>query len=67
MSYVVGFTSNYPQKMHHRGSSVISYRVNNTPISCGSSWAWMDKTTPNPNIHYGALIGGPMNGVSGAL
>ena len=63
MSYVIGVGSSSPLQMHHRGASVVSYRTSSTAIGCGESWTWFQKSTPNPNVHHGALIGGPMDGV----
>ena len=52
-SYVVGFGENPPQRPHHRASSCPS------PITspCGDN----EKNSPNanPQILYGALVGGP--------
>ena len=52
-SYVVGFGENPPQRPHHRSSSCRS------PITspCGDN----EKNSPNanPQILYGALVGGP--------
>jgi len=51
-SFVVGFGENYPKQPHHRASSC--------PLSkerC--SFAALDSKGPNPNILYGALVGGP--------
>ncbi len=44
LSYMVGFGENYPERPHHRGSS---------PNLSG------DATTPQENILYGAVVGGP--------
>ncbi|XP_077869189.1 uncharacterized protein LOC100367086 [Saccoglossus kowalevskii] len=51
-SYVVGFGTNPPQNPHHRGSS-----CPDLPASCG--WPEYGSTDPNPQILYGALVGGP--------
>jgi len=50
-SYVVGFGVNPPQKPHHRGSS-----CPDMPESCDG---WFDNPGPNPQVLYGALVGGP--------
>lgn len=26
---------------------------------CGKSWSWYESTSANPNIAYGAIVGGP--------
>ena len=44
-SYMVGFGDNYPERTHHRGSA------GSQPLDGGS--------TPNDNILYGAVVGGP--------
>ncbi|XP_038722577.1 endoglucanase 24-like isoform X2 [Tripterygium wilfordii] len=55
MSYLVGYGSDYPQFVHHRGSSI--------PIDantgCADGFIWLDSVTPNPNVAIGALVGGP--------
>ena len=49
-SYVVGYGFNYPKQPHHRSSSCP------TTGSCG--WPQKDADGPNPQILYGALVGG---------
>ena len=44
LSYMVGFGENYPERPHHRGSA---------PNLSG------DATTPQENILFGAVVGGP--------
>jgi len=51
-SYVVGFGKNPPQKAHHRAAS-----CPNRPAPC--DWSNKDNPGPNPQIIYGALVGGP--------
>jgi len=51
-SFVVGFGQNPPTQPHHRGSS-----CPNRPAPCG--WDAFNAATPNPQILYGALVGGP--------
>lgn len=51
-SYVVGFGVNPPQRPHHRGAS-----CPNLPAPCGQ--AQFNSPGPNPQILYGALVGGP--------
>ncbi|KAF7809667.1 endoglucanase 24-like [Senna tora] len=55
MSYVVGYGSNYPQYIHHRGSSI----PKNASTGCSDGFKWYNSTSPNPNIAVGALVGGP--------
>ncbi|GJP44682.1 hypothetical protein CLOM_g4045 [Closterium sp. NIES-68] len=59
MSYVVGFTANYPRRIHHRGASVVSFNVDPRPIACGASFTYLYVDAPNPNVHIGAVVGGP--------
>lgn len=60
MSYLVGYGSNYPQRVHHRGASVVSYRENKAFIGCTQGYDnWYGRVEPNPNVLVGALVGGP--------
>lgn len=60
MSYMVGFGSKYPQRVHHRGSSIISIQKDNTPVGCKEGFSnWFNKDAPNPNVLEGAIVGGP--------
>ncbi|KAK3889363.1 hypothetical protein Pcinc_006633 [Petrolisthes cinctipes] len=51
-SYVVGFGHNPPQRPHHRSSS-----CKDPPASC--DWNDFNYNGPNPQVLYGALVGGP--------
>ncbi|WVZ25709.1 hypothetical protein V8G54_004253 [Vigna mungo] len=55
MSYLVGYGTHNPNYIHHRGSSI---PVNAT-TGCKDGFKWFDSTYPNPNIAFGALVGGP--------
>ncbi|KAL2333788.1 hypothetical protein Fmac_015001 [Flemingia macrophylla] len=56
MSYLVGYGTHYPKYIHHRGSSI---PVNaTTGCKDGFKW-WFDSPNPNPNVAFGALVGGP--------
>lgn len=60
MSYLVGYGPNYPQRVHHRGASVASYRENKGFIGCTQGYDnWYGRVEPNPNVLVGALVGGP--------
>ncbi|XP_016493625.1 endoglucanase 12-like [Nicotiana tabacum] len=60
MSYMVGFGTNYPQKIHHRGASIVSIKKDRTTVSCSEGFSlWFYKNAPNPNILDGAIVGGP--------
>ncbi|XP_062009390.1 endoglucanase 11-like [Rosa rugosa] len=59
-SYLVGYGPNYPQRVHHRGASVVSYRENKAFIGCTQGYDnWYGRVEPNPNVLVGALVGGP--------
>ena len=51
-SYVVGFGANPPQKPHHASSSCPL-----SPKPC--TWDQFSSPRPNPQVLYGALVGGP--------
>lgn len=55
MSYLVGYGSNYPQQVHHRGSSIPV----NADTGCSDGFKWLYSPNPNPNVAIGALVGGP--------
>ncbi|XP_047320322.1 endoglucanase 13-like [Impatiens glandulifera] len=60
MSYMVGYGQNYPQKVHHRGASIVSINKVHTPVSCSDGFSqWFNKNAPNPNVLDGAIVGGP--------
>ncbi|GLH01831.1 Endoglucanase [Gryllus bimaculatus] len=54
-SYVCGFGNNPPLRPHHRGSSCPSDVC--TANTC--NWNTFGDSGPNPNVLYGALVGGP--------
>ncbi|KAM1449654.1 hypothetical protein EV1_008264 [Malus domestica] len=59
MSYMVGYGPRYPQRIHHRGSSLPSVAAHPAKIQCSSGFSVMSSQSPNPNILVGAVIGGP--------
>lgn len=60
MSYLVGYGSKYPQRVHHRGASVESYKTDKGFIGCTQGYDnWFGRREPNPNMLVGALVGGP--------
>jgi endoglucanase len=60
MSYFVGYGSNYPKHTHHRGASIPSITVLNTTVGCTEGFdKFYDSKDPDPNVIYGALVGGP--------
>ncbi|GMH11020.1 hypothetical protein Nepgr_012861 [Nepenthes gracilis] len=60
ISYLVGYGTNYPKRVHHRGASIVSYKENKAFIGCTQGYDnWYGRPDPNPNILTGALVGGP--------
>ncbi|KAM3236040.1 hypothetical protein P3L10_016077 [Capsicum annuum] len=60
MSYMVGFGTNYPQQIHHRGASIVSIKIDSNEVSCQEGFTlWFNKNAPNPNVIDGAIVGGP--------
>ncbi|MCD7452856.1 hypothetical protein HAX54_018409 [Datura stramonium] len=60
MSYMVGFGTNYPQMVHHRGASIVSIKKDKSPVGCHEGFVqWFNKNAPNPNVLDGAIVGGP--------
>jgi hypothetical protein len=59
MSYMVGYGTRYPQRIHHRGSSLPSIVVHPDKIQCSVGFNVMNTQSPNPNILVGAVVGGP--------
>ena len=63
MSYMVGFGSSFPQKVHHRGASIVSIKKNNRHVTCQEGLdVWFNSQSPNPNVLEGAIVGGPDQG-----
>ncbi|KAG6418457.1 hypothetical protein SASPL_120661 [Salvia splendens] len=59
MSYMVGYGSNYPRRVHHRGASIAP--IKQTP-GCQEGFEWMRKNSDDPNVLEGAIVGGPDQG-----
>ncbi|KMZ74934.1 endo-beta-1,4-glucanase, family GH9 [Zostera marina] len=59
MSYMTGYGDRFPQRVHHRGSSLPSVRSMPEKILCNGPESIQMKTKPNPNILVGAIVGGP--------
>uniref|UniRef100_A0A3N7EJV6 Endoglucanase n=1 Tax=Populus trichocarpa TaxID=3694 RepID=A0A3N7EJV6_POPTR len=59
MSYMVGYGPRYPQRIHHRGSSLPSIATHPGKIQCTSGFSVMNSQSPNPNVLVGAIVGGP--------
>ncbi|XP_017235020.1 endoglucanase 6 [Daucus carota subsp. sativus] len=59
-SYMVGYGNNYPQQVHHRGSSIVSIKVNPSFVTCRGGYAtWFSRKASDPNLLVGAIVGGP--------
>ncbi|XP_043716953.1 endoglucanase 9-like [Telopea speciosissima] len=59
MSYMVGFGEKFPQRIHHRGSSLSSINEKPQPFGCKEGFSSYFGIEPNPNILTGAIVGGP--------
>ncbi|KAL7118674.1 hypothetical protein ACP275_02G017400 [Erythranthe tilingii] len=59
MSYMVGYSSLYPQRIHHRGSSIPSIKDHPKAVSCNEGTVYFNSSNPNPNLLVGAIVGGP--------
>ncbi|KAF9666459.1 hypothetical protein SADUNF_Sadunf16G0231500 [Salix dunnii] len=60
MSYLVGYGSKYPERVHHRGASIESYKTQKDFIGCTQGYdLGYSRQGPNPNVLAGALVGGP--------
>lgn len=59
MSYMVGYSNVYPQRIHHRGSSIPSIKDHPQFIACKEGSIYFNSSNPNPNVLVGAIIGGP--------
>lgn len=59
MSYMVGFGNKYPTQLHHRGASIPSIHEHPAKVACNEGFSWYNKPEPNPNVHVGAIVGGP--------
>ncbi|XP_043711961.1 endoglucanase 24-like [Telopea speciosissima] len=59
MSYMVGYGYKYPQRIHHRGSSLPSMKDHPQVIACKEGSVYFNSSGPNPNVLVGAVVGGP--------
>lgn len=64
MSYMVGYGSKFPRKIHHRGSSLPSVDQHPASINCQGGTPYFQSNDPNPNLLIGAVVGGPDKGDS---
>ncbi|GFY94427.1 glycosyl hydrolase 9B18 [Actinidia rufa] len=49
----------YPQRIHHRGSSLPSIKDHPQMIGCKEGSVYFNSSDPNPNVLVGAIVGGP--------
>ncbi|KAJ0966294.1 hypothetical protein J5N97_027432 [Dioscorea zingiberensis] len=56
MSYLVGYGTRYPKRVHHRGASIPK---NGVRYNCKGGWKWRDTKKPNQNTIVGAMVVGP--------
>ncbi|XP_030476678.2 endoglucanase 8-like [Syzygium oleosum] len=59
MSYMVGYGRKFPQRIHHRGSSLPSLDQHPQQIGCKDGTPYFESRRPNPNLLTGAVVGGP--------
>ncbi|PRQ59837.1 putative cellulase [Rosa chinensis] len=59
MSYMVGYGKKFPQRIHHRGSSLPSVGQHPKQIGCKDGSVYFNSSNPNPNMLTGAVVGGP--------
>ncbi|GMJ13650.1 CELLULASE 1, glycosyl hydrolase 9B1 [Hibiscus trionum] len=59
MSYMVGFSQKFPQRIHHRASSLPSVGDHPEHIQCKDGTPYFQSNNPNPNVLTGAIVGGP--------
>lgn len=59
-SYMVGYGNNYPQRVHHRGSSITSIKKDSSFVACRQGYAtFYNSKSSDPNLLAGAIVGGP--------
>ncbi|TYG57507.1 hypothetical protein ES288_D08G147700v1 [Gossypium darwinii] len=59
-SYMVGYGNNFPRQVHHRASSIISFKVDPKFVACRQGYAtWYSRKASDPNVLTGAIVGGP--------
>ena len=56
---MMGYTPNYPRQVHHRASSIVSYKEDSSFVSCKGGYAtWFNHQGNDPDILVGANVGG---------
>ncbi|XP_058745763.1 endoglucanase 8-like [Vicia villosa] len=59
MSYMVGYGQKFPQKLHHRASTMPSIDVYPEHIECHDGDKYFELQSPDINQLTGAIVGGP--------
>ncbi|TXG70713.1 hypothetical protein EZV62_005648 [Acer yangbiense] len=59
MSYMVGYGKKFPQRIHHRGSSLPSIDKHPQHMDCKDGSSYFESSNPNQNLLTGAVVGGP--------
>ncbi|TVT98553.1 hypothetical protein EJB05_56128, partial [Eragrostis curvula] len=60
MSYMVNYGARWPQRIHHRASSMPSVASHPAHIGCQEGFqSYYYAGGANPNVHTGAVVGGP--------
>ncbi|KAM7272873.1 hypothetical protein ACFE04_027537 [Oxalis oulophora] len=59
MSYMVGYGKKFPERIHHRASSLPSIEQHSQQIDCSGGTPYFSSNDPNPNLLIGAIVGGP--------
>ncbi|KAL5714766.1 cellulase [Ranunculus cassubicifolius] len=60
MSYMVGYGDRYPQRIHHRGSTLPSIDQHPQHLGCHDGTSYFFSPSPNQNVLTGAVVGGPL-------
>ncbi|CAM0913407.1 unnamed protein product [Alopecurus aequalis] len=60
ISYLVGYGSKFPARVHHRAASIVPYKDRKEFIGCAQGFDdWFGRRSANPNVVVGAIVGGP--------
>lgn len=59
MSFMVGYGKIFPQRIHHRASSLPSISQHPEKIDCKGGTPYFNSNNSNPNLLTGAVVGGP--------
>ena len=59
MSYMIGYGDRYPQRIHHRASSLPSIKDHPQRMACKEGTPYFNSSSANPNLLIGAVVGGP--------